>query len=217
MSTTFQKYVGRIGGIVAGGAGLVTAATSAVRYHNNMNISKAAITGIVFNFICSIILLYVSICHNSLQLTFPTTWRPNLRLIQLLTLIQIIAGILVLGSSPKWQTEEQQQAVETARRNLQQKEKAFYPAFTAWENAKKSKAPADKINQLQATADNAKKAMKTAQDAYDKIAPVVPSSDIMIYVSLGINLTVFLAIVYTFNHESAASIRSVAAMQKRSV
>ena len=213
--TTFQKYVGRIGGIVAGLAGLATAATSAVRYHNNINISQAALTGIVFNFICSIVLLYVSICHNSLQLTFPNTWRPNLRLIQLLTLTQIIAGILVLGSSPKWKTADQQTAFENAQRNLQQKEKAYYQALTAWNTAVKNNESKDTISKLQATADSAKEAMNTAQDDYTKIAPILPSSDVMLYVSVAINLAAFLAIVYSFKHESAASIRAVAAMQKQ--
>lgn len=205
--STFQKYVGRIGGVVAASVGLISAGISGTRYHNNINISEAALTGIVFNFVCSIVLFYVSICHNSLQLTFPRTWRPNLRLIQGLTLIQIISQILVLGSSPRWETEQQRNNFEEAKTNLNKAKNAYAKALTAWKNGK--------TDELQTKADQAKQKLIEMQNAYDAVAPVVPYNDGMLYVSLVINIIVFCAIVYSFSHDSISSIKSVAAMEKQ--
>lgn len=213
--STFQKYVGYWGTVIAGTAGVVTAIYSAFKYHNNIEISKYALTGIVFNFICSIVLFYLAVCSQSVMLTFPNVWRPELRIVIILCIVQVISSILIVASKPRYDTNDPKALqYQKAENEVKAAEKYYNEALEVFNKTDPSNSNYETIKEA---ADTRKSALSKAKENLGNIQLVTPAFDPLQYVSIALNSIIVVVLISTLNNETVESIMAVGKLQQTSL
>jgi hypothetical protein len=201
----FQKFIGRGTALIAGICGVIFAATAGIKYKNNMQISKLAITGIVVNYVCSILLMMMSFCDMCVVKMFSGVWRADVIAIIILCSVMAISSICVLASQPRRNSNDPK--TEKYYEILAKRDKAQETLDKA---IKKAKADAS----LRSQAQEANLELAAIQQKLDDIAVVKPYTDPAQWGSLVLNLVFILTLVFSLRKESRQDIAAVATMQR---
>ena len=207
----FQKFIGRGTALIAGICGVIFAATAGIKYKNNMQISKLAITGIVVNYVCSILLMMMSFCDMCVVKMFSGVWRADVIAIIILCSVMAISSICVLASQPRRNSNDPN--TEKYYEILAERDKAQKALDEA---IKKAEADTNDAS-LRAQAQKANLELANIQQQLDDIAVVKPYTDPAQWGSLVLNLVFILTLVFSLRKESRQDIAAVATMQREAL